>query len=95
MRWCTVVQNLIVFLILVVLAYSNTFQAAWHLDDITNILDNNNVHVSELSLEEWSKCVRAPFSDPSKPKGGMSGLYRPVAMVTFAVNWYLGKADVF
>jgi tetratricopeptide (TPR) repeat protein len=48
-----------------------------------------------LSLKEWSKSVRAPFTDPSKPKPGLSGLYRPVVMVTFAVNWYLGKADVF
>jgi tetratricopeptide (TPR) repeat protein len=79
----------------VLLAYSNTFHASWHLDDITNILDNKHVHVSTLSFSDWAKSIHAPFSDPDNPRTGLSGLYRPVAMMSFAVNWYLGGRDVF
>ncbi|RLB98343.1 MAG: hypothetical protein DRH90_22030 [Deltaproteobacteria bacterium] len=87
-------RHLLILLFLVLLAYSNTFHASWHLDDITNILDNKNVHVSTLSFSDWAKSIRAPFTDPNNPKPGLSGLYRPVVMLTFALNWYLGKADV-
>lgn len=34
----------------------------------------------------------SPFLDPSSPK---PDLYRPVAMLTFAVNWFVGGAEVF
>ncbi|MFC1877953.1 tetratricopeptide repeat protein [Thermodesulfobacteriota bacterium] len=85
-------SHLIILLILVVLAYSNTFNASWHLDDITNILDNTNVHVSNMSIEDWSRSIRPPFTDPTNPE---SGRYRPVAMLTFAFNWYLEGSDVF
>ncbi len=44
-------SHLWLLLILIVLVYSNTFNAAWHLDDFTNILDNTNVHVSKLSMD--------------------------------------------
>ena len=87
--------HLIILLLLVVLAYSNTFNASWHLDDITNILDNTNVHVSNMSIEDWTRSIRPPFTDPSNPKPGLPGIYRPVAMLTFAFNWYLGGANVF
>ena len=88
-------SHLWLILILIVLVYSNTFNAAWHLDDFTNILDNTNVHVSKLSMDSLSRSVRAPFTDPANPKPGLSGLYRPVAMLTFAFNWYLGGREVF
>ena len=87
--------HLIILLLLVVLAYSNTFHASWHLDDITKHVDNKNVHVSTLSLDNWINSIRPPFTDPSNPKPGLSGIYRPVAMLTFAFNWYLGGANVF
>ncbi len=90
-----VAGHLILLFFLIILAYANTFHAAWHLDDITNILDNQNVHVSTLSLDDWSKSIHSPFADFSNPKTGLAGLYRPVAMLTFAFNWYLGGADVF
>jgi tetratricopeptide (TPR) repeat protein len=87
--------HLIFFFFLITITYSNSFHAAWHLDDVTNILDNQNVHVSTLSLDDWSKSIRPPFTDPSNPELGLSGLYRPVAMLTFAFNWYLRGRDVF
>lgn len=86
------IVGLLVLLILIVLAYSNTFHASWHLDDITNIIHNRNIHVSSLTFEEWVRSVRAPFSDPTD---NSFDLYRPVAMLTFALNWFLGKSNVF
>jgi tetratricopeptide (TPR) repeat protein len=86
---------LFLLVVLVLIVYGNTFNASWHLDDRTNILDNKNVHVTSLSFEDWSRSTIPPFTDPANATPGLSGLYRPVAMVTFAFNWFLGGADVF
>jgi Tfp pilus assembly protein PilF len=88
-------RALALLVVLVLIVYGNTFDAAWHLDDRTNILNNKNVHVRSLSLDDWSRSITRPFTDPANAKPGLSGLYRPVAMVTFAFNWFLGGADVF
>ena len=79
-------------LLLIVLAYSNTFNASWHLDDMTNIIHNSNIHISSLSIEEWVRSIRSPFSGPEQD--GLN-LYRPVSMLTLAMNWYLGGTTVF
>ncbi len=76
-------------MVLVLLAYSNTFSAAWHLDDITNILDNKRVQIARLTTESLLNSLRPPFSGSGTP-----AFYRPVAMITFALNWYFGKANV-
>ena len=83
--------SIILLLILIIMAYANTFNAAWQLDDITNILDNRNVHVSTLSLHDWSRSMRSPFLDPVATE---PALYRPITMLTFAINWYFGGDDV-
>ncbi|MBW2614344.1 MAG: tetratricopeptide repeat protein [Deltaproteobacteria bacterium] len=84
--------SLTILLLLIVLAYAHSFKAAWQLDDITNILDNPNIQVTTLSLDDWLWSVRSPFEASSNTK---PGLYRPVAMLTFAANWYMGGANVF
>ncbi len=71
---------------LVLISYSNTFHASWHLDDIQNILQNPFIHLKSLSIENLSRSTISPLNGHS--------LYRPVAMLTFALNWYLGGADV-
>ena len=88
-------RSIFLLIVLVLVVYGNTLNASWHLDDRTNILDNKNVHVTSLSFDDWSKSVLPPFNDPGKATSGLSGLYRPVAMLTFAINWFLGGADVF
>ena len=88
-------RHIAILVFLVLLAYANTFKASWHLDDITNIIDNKNVHISSLTLSDWCKSIRSPFTDLSNPNPGLSDLYRPVAMLTFGLNWYLGKSNVF
>jgi Flp pilus assembly protein TadD len=69
------------------LIYSNTFSVPWHLDDIHNILANQKVHAKYPHLAS----VLEPFA--SLYQDGQ--LKRPLALTTFALNWYVGKDDPF
>ena len=74
--------------LLICLVYSNSFHCAWHFDDITNIVNNQGLHLKELSLVGLKKAL---YADP----GGPPQLYRPVSCFTFALNHYVGGLDVF
>ncbi len=73
------------------LIYSNTFNSSWHLDDYPNIINNPHLHLSDLRPQSIEKTFFASID-----KGLYSGktMYRPVSCLTFALNWYFGKADV-
>ena len=84
-------RNIFVFLaisIMVFSIYSNAFYASWHFDDEPNILNNTSLHLTELNLEN----IQKTFS-PSWDKG--SRLYRPMACLSFALNYYFGETEVF
>ncbi|MCI5221835.1 MAG: hypothetical protein D3924_03975 [Candidatus Electrothrix sp. AR4] len=69
------------------LSYSNTFYASWHLDDEPNIINNSKLHLSSLDLQQINTTFRAlPYNDR---------LYRPLACLSFALNWYIGQDNVF
>lgn len=77
----------IVFLLLAILsAYSNSFSAAWQMDDKPNILDNARLHIDNLMPETLYETF---FASP----GSVKRLYRPLPCLTFALNWYLGQDD--
>ena len=78
-------SGLLFFFILIV--YSNTLQASWHLDDYSNIIQNCHLHITDLNPD--SIC-RTFFSHP----GSINKLYRPFPCLTFAINWYFGKDNV-
>ena len=78
----------VLILLAISLAYSNSFHCAWQFDDITNIVNNQGLHLKELSLAGLKKTL---YADP----GGPARLYRPVACVTFALNHYFGGLNVF
>jgi len=67
---------------LIFLVYSNTLNASWHLDDYHIIPQNPGVRISDLSI---SSLVKAITADPYTGER----LYRPVSMLSFALNWYL------
>ncbi|MEW6667862.1 MAG: tetratricopeptide repeat protein [Thermodesulfobacteriota bacterium] len=67
-------------LVLVILAYGNTFRASWHFDDHPNILLNPRVHIRDLSPDTILKLFSEGF-------GGEEKLYRPVSCMSFALNW--------
>ncbi|RLB22485.1 MAG: hypothetical protein DRG73_06825 [Deltaproteobacteria bacterium] len=77
----------ITLFIIILSIYSNTFQASWHFDDIPNIVENKRLHVTTLS---WSNIKRSFFAAPRSP----GELYRPVACLSFALNYYFGKDNV-
>ena len=78
----------IVLSIIILTTYSNTFHASWHFDDESNILKNKPLHLSELGLRNIKKTFFASID-------GSGRLYRPVACLSFAINYYFGKTSVF
>ncbi len=70
--------------LLPILAYSNTLTSSWHLDDYDTIVTNTQLHFNDLSFES---IYNSFFSRSDK-------LFRPVACLTFGLNWYFGKGQV-
>ena len=58
----------------------------WIFDDFPNIVDNAAIHITpgHSTLAAW---VNSALSSPS------SFLHRPLASLTFSLNWYFGGAD--
>ena len=69
------------------LSYSNTFQAAWQLDDVQHIVSNDKIHISSFSLSEINSALRS--------KAGSDRLYRPITCLSLGLNWYIGQDSVF
>lgn len=80
---------LLLLLALIFLVYSNTFDTAWHMDDLPNITQNSRLHLKKLGADEIAATF---FANPVPGKNNQ--LYRPVACLTFALNWYFGQQDV-
>ena len=70
---------LIVFLI-----YSNTLVSPFVFDDVQFIPDNRNIRITNLTFKDLTK---AAFDGPSS--------YRPVAKISFALNYYFHRYNVF
>jgi len=67
--------------------YLHTVDAAWHLDDIPNIVANPRVQMDAVSIDAIQNSF---YASPQ----GSKRLYRPVAMLTFALNWRHGGDKV-
>ena len=74
-------------LLAIIVAYSNTLNASWHLDDYPNIVENAELHLKDL---QPLSLVKAFYSHPWPT----FDLYRPVACLSFALNWYAGQNRV-
>jgi tetratricopeptide (TPR) repeat protein len=77
----------LVIVLLVLLAYGNTFDAAWQMDDFDNILHNPAVQLTRL---DRNSLLTALGNDAQSG----ANLPRPVANLSFALNWYLHGANV-
>jgi tetratricopeptide (TPR) repeat protein len=87
-------KNLTVFLFLflfVFCAYSTNYDASWHLDDYPNIIDNPRINIKDFRLKNFKEALFSGY-DEGRYSGGR--MYRPVPMLTFALNWYIGKDNV-
>lgn len=74
---------------LIIICYSNTFHAAWHLDDLPNIVNNARLQLSELSIDGLKQALKASPAHPGKH------YYRPLPCLSFAINWFLGGDNPF
>ena len=83
-----VIFALVVLPILILTIYSNTFQSSWHMDDSVNILQNRQLHLKSLT---WNSIKHTFFAHPNQ-KGKF---FRPIACVSFALNYYMGGLNVF
>ncbi len=74
-------------LLLLFLAYSNSFQCTWHFDDYDNIVNNSSIQIKELTSDSIKKISLGIMN---------SGLLsRPIAYLSFSLNYYWGGLDVF
>lgn len=74
---------LFVFLLVI---YANSFQGAFQFDDKINIVENKNIFLESL---DWTQ-IKGTFY-------GVDGRHinRPLAFLTFGLNFYIHKLDVF
>lgn len=91
MRFTRSIAFILLFL-MIVLIYWNSFDAAWHLDDRPNILNNRGLHITSL---QPGSLIRTFFTAPDSGGTITNRLYRPIPCLTFAINWYFGKDEVF
>ena len=77
--------GLLLFLLLA--SYANSFNSSWHLDDEANILANRRLHIKALTPES----ILGTFFASPVASGKM---FRPVANLTIALNWYIGQDRV-
>ena len=73
--------------IIILLVYSNTFDASWHFDDEYNILKNNALHLKEFNWQNIKNTFYANWD-------GRGSLYRPAACFSLALNYYISGTDV-
>lgn len=78
-------------LVVIGMAYSNTLQVPWHFDDLPNITRNARLHLQDLSPRSLLGTFYAGFDERQQPQ---ARLFRPVANLTFALNWFWGRDRV-
>lgn len=71
-----------ILIVLIFTVYSNTLDAGWHLDDNTNILNREALHLTSL---DWASLKKTLIADSGNT------FYRPVVCFTLALNWYFGQ----
>jgi protein O-mannosyl-transferase len=82
----------LLFCLLILGGYGNTFHTTWHLDDKPNILTNTHLHIQDLKPATLATTL---YSNPKNPYEPAKKMYRPVACLSFALNWYFGQDDPF
>lgn len=74
----------ITLIIIILSTYSNTYHASWQFDD-TRFRNREAIHLNKLN---WSQIQNTFFRDNGT-------VYRPVAWLSLAVNYYFNKDDVY
>jgi len=77
----------VALLIVLSLSYGNSFDCSWHFDDEDNITQNRNIRLEPFTWDHIQK-ISHGFRDEGK-------ISRPVAYISFAVNYFFGGLNVF
>lgn len=85
--WRRYLFVLLALLIILFLAYHNSFDCSWHFDDYDNITQNNNIQIKQFS---WENVKKISFGIINSNR-----ISRPVSYLSFALNYYFGGLDVF
>ncbi len=82
-------NKIFLFISICFISYINTFNVAWQLDDIQNIVLNEKLHINTLNFSQINDALRA---NPDAPDS--NNFYRPLPCLTFGLNWYIGQDNV-
>lgn len=74
--------------LIIIMVYGNSLFCEFHLDDYDNIITNGNIHLKSL---DWPG-IKKSMQGMEKTPGAVS---RPLAYLSFALNYYLGGLNVF
>ena len=75
LKYTGALSALVFLFLLILIIYSNTFHAAWHLDDYQNINQNPHFHtIKNLNVSTLWDSLHSPVNQR---------IYRPVAMLSF------------
>jgi len=85
------VSALFYFLVVLLLVYAPSFSGIWIYDDEPNILSNDNIHVEQVNFTTLKKTFFLKSQDPFAAER----IKRPLAYLSFALNWYAGQNQVF
>jgi hypothetical protein len=81
-----------ILLVLIGVVYSNSFDANLHFDDTTNIIRNPSVHLKDFT---WKNVKKTFYGGGKRGDIYHPHLYRPVAVFSFALNYYFHELEVF
>lgn len=76
-----------ILILFILISYSNTLTSTWHFDDLQNIVENQKLHLTSLNTETL---IQVFFAHPREE----GQIFRPVAYLSFALNWYFGGNNV-
>lgn len=78
-------------LLLILACYSNSFKASWHFDDYSNIVNKPVLHLEKLTFKSITQTF---YSRSENSRADDKKMFRPLACLTFGLNWYVGRDRV-
>lgn len=85
------VSAFLFFLVTLLILYAPSFSGVWVYDDISNIVANPNVHPKVLDVSSLIPSVYWKSENLDSPER----IQRPLAYLSFAINWYFGNDNGF
>ncbi len=70
-------------LVLIWSIYGSSLNASWQFDDYGNIVNNKNVELRTIDAKSFHNAMKY-----------RSGMNRPIARITFAINWYFDQYKI-